>query len=93
MHVCFNTILRPNGPVCVDAGGTMSGVIPPRSRHVGGVQAVFADGAVQFISETIDNGNAESLTSVMPAENAASSCGVWGALGSRAGGETAKLLD
>jgi len=93
MHVCFNTILRPNGPVCVDAGGTASGVIPPRSRHVGGVQVVFADGAVQFINENIDNNNAESLTSVMPAENAASPCGVWGALGSRAGGEAKQLLD
>jgi prepilin-type N-terminal cleavage/methylation domain-containing protein/prepilin-type processing-associated H-X9-DG protein len=93
MHVCFNTILRPNGPVCVDAGGTESGVIPPRSRHVGGVQVVFADGAVQFINENIDNNNAESLTSVMPAENAASPCGVWGALGSRAGGEAKQLLD
>jgi prepilin-type processing-associated H-X9-DG protein len=93
MHVCFNTILRPNGPVCVDAGGTANGVIPPRSRHVGGVQVVFADGAVQFINENIDNNNAESLTSVMPAENAASPCGVWGALGSRAGGEAKQLLD
>ena len=92
-HVCFNTILRPNGPVCVDSGGTQNGVIPPRSRHSGGVQTVFADGAVQFINENIDNNNAESLTSVMPAENAASPCGVWGALGSRAGGEAKQLLD
>ena len=54
---------------------------------------MFADGAVQFINENIDNNNAESLTSVMPAENAASPCGVWGALGSRAGGEAKQLLD
>ena len=89
----INTVLRPNGPVCQDGGTGGVGIQPPRSRHQGGVYALFADGAVQFVSETIDNGSAETLTSsVIPAENAATSCGVWGALGSRAGGEgNAKL--
>ena len=84
----INTVLRPNGPVCHDGGGGGAGIQPPRSRHKGGVFALFADGAVQFISENIDNGSADTLTTwVLPAENDASSCGVWGALGSRAGGE------
>ena len=82
----FNTILRPNGPVC----HTMQvGVLPPRSRHPGGVLVLFADGAVQFISENIDNGSGDTITTATPAEGAPSVCGVWGALGSRSGGETA----
>lgn len=83
----INTVLRPNGPVCHDGIGG-GGVQPPRSRHPGGVMGMFADGAVQFISETIENGSADTLNSwVTPAKNAASQCGVWGNLGSRSGGE------
>lgn len=44
---------------------------------------LFCDGSVAFISETIDSGNltASSLT------NNRSPYGVWGAMGSKAGGE------
>jgi len=84
-RVSFNTILRPNSPVC--ASETSGGLIPPRSRHAGGVKVLFADGAVQFVAETIDNGSGDTLTSCNPAETAASPCGVWGELGSRSGGE------
>jgi prepilin-type N-terminal cleavage/methylation domain-containing protein/prepilin-type processing-associated H-X9-DG protein len=87
--VSFNTILRPNGPVCMNEHTT--GVLPPKSRHPGGVHVVFADGGTRFLTETIDNGSCDSLTSCNPAETAASPCGVWGALGSRVGGETASL--
>lgn len=84
----FNTVLRPNGPVCHDGGTGGAGILPPRSRHLGGISALFADGAVMFISENIDNGSGDTLTSaVNPAEGAPTQCGVWGALGSRAGGE------
>ena len=89
----INTVLRPNGPVCHDGGTGGGGIQPPRSRHAGGVLALFADGAVQFVSENVDNGSGDTLTSpVVPGEGSASQCGVWGALGSRAGGEgNAKL--
>ncbi|QDT65746.1 DUF1559 domain-containing protein [Calycomorphotria hydatis] len=40
----------PNFGLCADR----SGVYPPRSRHVGGVQVSLADGSVQFVSENID---------------------------------------
>jgi len=84
----INTVLRPNGPVCHDGGAGGAGIQPPRSRHAGGVLALFADGAVQFVSENIDNGSADTLTSwVLPAEGSGTQCGVWGALGSRVGGE------
>jgi prepilin-type N-terminal cleavage/methylation domain-containing protein len=79
------TAVRPNGPSCqsstVDGGW---GHPTASSRHTGGVHALMADGTVRFISENISAGdpNATSPTS------GASPYGVWGALGTRAAGET-----
>lgn len=87
----FNTVLPPNAPNCSNDGNvnadSPSSVIPPSSRHPGGVNVVLADGSVRFISETIDTG---TLGSTPPATNSsvASPYGVWGALGSKAGGES-----
>lgn len=39
---------------CGDRGGDGKGGIAMRSRHPGGVQAVYGDGRVAFISQTID---------------------------------------
>lgn len=85
-YVGFTTVLRPNGSLC--NGGAGTGIQPPRSRHRGGVLGLMADGATVFINETIDAGNpagGEKTSGI-------SSYGVWGALGSKAGGE-AKTLD
>ncbi|MEQ8855800.1 DUF1559 domain-containing protein [Gimesia sp.] len=81
-YINFNTILPPNSPVC--NGQTTSGILPPSSRHVGGVHLLMGDGAVRFISENIDTGNiaASQVTS------GKSPYGIWGALGSKNGGET-----
>jgi prepilin-type N-terminal cleavage/methylation domain-containing protein len=70
----FVTRLPPNGPSCL-------GISPPRSRHHGGVFAVFADGAVQFISQNIET----VIVNDLPTSVAATSVhGVWGAMGTRA---------
>jgi prepilin-type N-terminal cleavage/methylation domain-containing protein len=88
-YVGFNTVMPPNGPSCVDmgtacCGDSPDGVLAARSRHVGGVQCLMGDGAVRFISENIDTGNlAAAEVNAGP-----SPYGVWGALGSKAGGET-----
>lgn len=89
-RVGFTTIIGPNGPACsnnnnVNADSTHS-ILPPTSFHTGGVQVLMADGAVRFISENIDTGD---LTAAAPGNNSsgASPYGVWGALGTRAGGE------
>ena len=82
VFVGFNTMVPPNGPMC-------SGYQTPRSRHPGGVMALMAGGAVVFVSEFIECGNqaATPPTTV----TAASPYGVWGALGSRSGGELPEM--
>jgi prepilin-type processing-associated H-X9-DG protein len=77
--------------VCQNINTT--GVIPPRSRHVGGVTTLFADGAVMFISNNVDYGD---LTKSLSTSNTSpnwpqSPYGVWGALGTRAGSESVRL--
>ncbi len=84
----FTTVLPPNAPSCIDGndpnGDGTNTIMPPNSNHPGGVMGLFCDGSVTFISETIDTGNlaAESVTSGQ------SPYGVWGAMGSKAGGES-----
>ncbi len=87
--VGFNTILGPNSPSCARIGnwGDQDDMIlPPTSRHPGGVNVVMADGAVRFISDTIDTGDL-SAPSPTAGDGGRSPYGVWGAMGSKAGGE------
>jgi prepilin-type N-terminal cleavage/methylation domain-containing protein len=97
--ITFNTVLPPNGPACADTTSGDFGdqdriAIPPTSYHPNGVVAVLTDGSVRFFSNTINCGN---LGAAQPALNAStpyggsSNYGVWGALGSIAGGEAAQL--
>ena len=84
----FYTVIAPNGPSCInDGNGNVDGavaVLSASSLHTGGAQALLADGSVRFISENIDTGNLGVSTTL----GARSPYGVWGALGTKAGGET-----
>lgn len=82
--VSFNTIIGPNGPSCWEGGADANrGLAPPTSYHPGGVNAVRCDGSVTFILDTIDTGD---LSQPCP-RGGLSPYGVWGAMGSRNGGE------
>jgi len=86
----FTTAIRPNNANCFSgtaANHWYQGMYSASSRHVGGVHCLMADGAVRFISENISTGNAAAT---LPANNITSQSpyGIWGALGTRAGGET-----
>ncbi|HEX7376703.1 MAG TPA: DUF1559 domain-containing protein [Pirellulales bacterium] len=83
----FSTVLPPNAPSCsgdnnVNAD-SVSGVYPPSSYHPGGACVVMVDGSVQFISDGVDTGNL-ALSEVT---GGPSPYGVWGAMGSKDGGE------
>ncbi len=81
----FNTILPPNSIGATNGWSEWGSehILPPDSRHPGGVNAMMLDGSCRFISETIDAGNpaAASVT------QGPSPFGVWGAMGSKDGGE------
>lgn len=90
----FNTVTPPNSPSCEGNDNQWADsttvVYPPTSGHPGGVVVVMGDGATHFITDTIDcNGS----SSASPGRNSTvpSRYGVWGALGTKSGGELAKL--
>ena len=52
----YNHIMPPNQPSCNFVAGTLSSVgssVTATSLHPGGVNALFADGHVQFVKQTI----------------------------------------
>ncbi len=86
--VGFTTVLPPNAPSCIDDanenGDGSNTIMPPTSNHPGGVMTLFCDGSVTFISETIDTGDLTAAT----VTSGRSPYGVWGAMGSKSGGES-----
>jgi prepilin-type N-terminal cleavage/methylation domain-containing protein/prepilin-type processing-associated H-X9-DG protein len=88
--VGFNTVLSPNSPSCnndsnAGSADATGGVIPPGSNHPGGVNGLFADGSVRWVNQNINTGN-----TAMPQVIVGNSpYGVWGAMGSISGKETA----
>lgn len=101
MYTSFTTILPPNNPSCQQGGGDYNeGVHSAGSRHQGGAHVLMGDGAVIFITDSIEAGDAnappiERGSSAMPdwagpgsEPGAQSPYGLWGALGTRAVKET-----
>lgn len=86
----FNTVRPPNSYV-VGRGENNDCIVPPSSRHQGGVHVLMGDGAVKFITDSIESGNQSEIPYSEQWNNQLgkeSPYGVWGALGTRASKET-----
>ncbi|EMI52023.1 protein containing DUF1559 [Rhodopirellula sallentina SM41] len=91
----FFTILPPNSASCILShnGSVYGGPMSASSRHQGGAHILMGDGAVKFITDSIEAGNsAAAIPYYYDNTNsnlvgAASPYGLWGALGSRAAKE------
>jgi hypothetical protein len=82
----FETITPPNGPSCTRSGNS-GYAISATSNHSGGVQVSLADASVRFVSEIIDLGTGDKFSGNVVATGE-SPFGIWGAMGSRDGGES-----
>ncbi len=92
LYAGFNTILAPNSEICLGGGDASTGQLPASSRHQGGAHVLMADGAVKFVTDSIEAGNQNSptvhfnLAGALP-PGSASPYGLWGAIGTRASSE------
>jgi prepilin-type N-terminal cleavage/methylation domain-containing protein/prepilin-type processing-associated H-X9-DG protein len=109
VHSGMMTISPPNTPACVTAEGMNDGtatllaaapldkaygLLPPGSRHQGGCHVLMGDGAVKFITDSIEAGNQAGNTvghigganAFRPA-GSQSQYGLWGRLGTKASKE------
>lgn len=102
LYIGFSTILPPNSPSATDGGAgsgnrhDCSSVMSATSNHTGGVNVGLCDGSVTFVSDTVNSLNAGLTwaTATDPqgsGENGISPFGIWGAMGSINGGESASL--
>ncbi len=87
-YSAINTILPPNKETCMAIGDTSPGVLPPSSRHQGGAHILMGDGAVIFITDSIEAGNSRNGTVIdggtgNRAPGSMSPYGLWGALGTK----------
>ncbi|MCO8120270.1 DUF1559 domain-containing protein [Stieleria sp. TO1_6] len=88
------TVLPPNSELCSMGSATRSNLVGVSSRHQGGAHVLMGDGAVIFMTDSIEAGNSrnpmvwENGTAANKNQvGAKSPFGLWGSLGTRASGE------
>ncbi|EMI46961.1 DUF1559 domain-containing protein [Rhodopirellula sp. SWK7] len=108
LYTGMTTVLPPNSATCLATEGMYDGativatsradknymLCPPSSRHQGGCHVLMGDGAVKFITDSIEAGNSTGpmvarihTTAGAVAAGTASPYGLWGKLGTRASKE------
>ncbi|NND97703.1 MAG: DUF1559 domain-containing protein [Pirellulaceae bacterium] len=93
VYSCVNNILPPNREVALGGGVASPGVASVGSRHQGGAHILMADGAVIFMTDSVEAGDihTENVWEGGTGESVPGSVspyGLWGALGTRASSET-----
>ncbi len=84
----MTTTTPPNSEVCLVTTTDNDSQTPPSSRHQGGCHVLMGDGAVRFITDSIDAGNLNSPNvDYGPPAGSQSPYGLWGSLGTRASSE------
>ena len=88
----FHTIIPPNGPSCnkETTEAIRVGILAPTSHHSGGVNVGLADGAVRFVTDSVDTGGLP-MTRTGTHLQGESVFGVWGAMGTPNGSESKTL--
>lgn len=91
-----NTILPPNRELCFGAGINGHGTASPSSRHNGGVHIMMGDGAIKFVTDSIEGGDVHDSNVWLggtghSSPGSQSPYGVWGAIGTRASKETIEI--
>lgn len=82
------TVRPPNSELCIGQWADNPGSFSPSSFHQGGVHVLMGDGAVRFVTDSIESGNQHApvvTNTVNP--GAKSPYGLWGSLGTRASKE------
>lgn len=87
----MNTILPPNSELCFGGDATTVGTVTASSRHQGGAHIVMGDGAVIFMTDSIEYGRNTGTVTLDGEQELApgnpSVFGLWGALGTKDQGE------
>lgn len=90
-YSCVTTMLPPNTEICGNWHVHRDASVSPSSRHQGGCHILMGDGAVKFVTDSIEAGNSNSSQVSMHGDTlppgSASPFGLWGSLGSKASSE------
>lgn len=87
------TTLPPNSETCIGQWIDGPGTLPPSSNHQGGCHVLMADGAVVFMTDSVEAGDPRAGSVRLGQQGSRapgkeSPYGLWGALGTKASKET-----